>query len=516
LSEPKAFVNGKIILSYKPLRIVGGMFIAEGKVVYAGDPHKSASAARSLGGEVIDLSGKTIIPGFIDSHIHLDGLGAALKSLDLRGTRSIAELRRRLRQYISTYNPGIVYGRGWDQELFSDSRWPRKEDIDDITGDIPALLVRVCGHAALLNSAALDIILADLPESMNRFVQKKNSGPTGIIFEDLVTNSYEKIVGSKLCGEFILEASRELALKGVTSVGFMSVTPDCLRDLLEIERQGLLRTRVHVYMDIKYIDYLISAGIKGGYGSDLVKINGIKLFVDGSLGARTAYLSREYSDEKGCRGELLITPENLAQTISTAFENNLQVAAHAIGDGAIDVVLKAYSSIDGRTERNLRIEHASVIRPDQIEKISSLGIQVSIQPGFVLSDWWALSRLGTDRSSWIYPFRRMLENGIVMGFSSDAPVESPDPRYTLHAAETRRGDNNKEVWKSTWGERIDRIDALDLYTRGSARLLLNNRIGSLSKGSYADFIIVDNDPLELYDIRKMVFREVYLGGFRVA
>ncbi len=515
MSESFAVTSKRIYARFDPLRIVTGITVVNGRIVYSGDRAKARRIARELGGEVIDFDDKIVMPGFIDAHLHMDGIGACMKGVDLHGVSSIRELVDRVREFAYA-NPDlrVIWGIGWDQELFSEGRWPRKEDIDRAVGDIPVVLSRVCGHAALLNSAALEMLLEDLPEGMEKYIIRDEKGePTGIVIEDLTYLVWKKILTLLDYREVLLKASRYLASNGVTTVGFMSADTTAFRVLQELEEEDLLRTRVYVYFEGNGLDLLASAGIRRNTGMELVKSQGVKFFVDGSLGARTAFLSEEYSDDPGNKGKLLLREDELATSIRKAVDAGLQPAVHAIGDGAVDVVLKAIRMSRVRGE-NVRIEHASVLRDDQINLIREMGVKVCVQPRFAVSDWWAPRRLGR-RVRWLYRLKTLVEKGVEVGVSTDAPVEPVNPWLTVCAAV---GDSSGEKGHIRVSETVKLEKALYLYTRGSGKLFGENTLGVLEPGSPADFIVVNKDPFvgsNVLELAREAPLHVFVAGRRV-
>lgn len=499
-----AFVNGKIYLSFKPLKSAEAIVIANEKVIYAGDSERARRIAEELGGKIIDLNGKTALPGFIDSHIHLSSLGQSLKMLNLKGTKSIEELKKKLKEYARKTSTSWILGFGWDQEELG--RYPTKEDLDEVIDDKPVLLYRTCFHAAVLNTRAIE--MANLEEDEDVDLE------TGIIKENALEKVRE-IINKALTVEdykhFIEEGAKFVLSQGVTTVGFVSVNKKSLRALLELDNEGRLPIRVFVYLNPSLLEELKSLGLTKKIGSKRVKIMGIKVLADGSLGARTAWLSKPYEDAPTA-GHPNVSREELEKIVKEAYQLNLQVAIHAIGDKTTDMILEVYEKFRG--ERN-RIEHASVLRKDQIKRMKKLGVVASVQPRFIISDWWAVKRVGKERAKWIYPFKSMLKEGIVIGFGTDSPIEPVNPWETIYAAVTRGKFENTETYHYTKDERLSLEESLHGYTYGSAYIMhAENEIGTLEEGKFGDFIIVDKDPFEVKDkeLRDIKVLEVYVGG----
>jgi len=500
-----AYINGYIYSSFKPIKVVDSIVVSGDKIIYVGNSNKAVSIVKSLDGDIIDLDNKVVLPGFIDSHMHIDGLAFSLNSVDLRGVKSIDEFRRRIRDFYNSHKEySWIVGRGWDQELFKDNRWPNRWDIDDIIPDKPALFIRVCGHAALVNTKALEITgFLDNPPRSKYFDRDRDNNLTGIVFEEAISIFKSKIkYGVEEHIKMIEEALHYIASYGVTTVGYVSASPDILHILNILKnRFGRLPIRIRAYMKPESLDYLVKLGISRGFGDAYLKIMGIKLFVDGSLGARTALLSEPYSDDPDNYGLQVMDLDMLRMFINKSDSNNLQLTIHAIGDKAIDHIIKLYNELGDKVKINRhRIEHASILRKDQIDKLRELGVYISIQPHFVISDSWVIDRLGVDRVSWIYPFNTLYKSKVNLGFSTDSPVEPIDPWKTIYASITRGYYDGIKLAKYTDNEKLDLETSLYLYTMGSAKLLhMDDIAGSIEKGKYADFIVLDKDPFKVSD-----------------
>jgi len=510
--EASFAVLGRIYASFSPLRVVSGILVKEGRVAFAGSSEEAVRLARELGGEVLDFRKYAVVPGFIDSHMHLDGLGMSLMTLDLRGAKSIEEVKRRLRQFRDEgRGEKVIIGRGWDQELFEEKRWPSASDIDEAAGGIPTVLVRVCGHAAVLSSSALEMLLREGVDPL--LLQRDEAGkPTGVVFEEAVGKALSLLSGELNRRDLLKRASLEAARHGVTAVGFMSAKLSDLKILGELREYEELKTRVFAYLEHGELKSFDDSGSRR-FG-EMVAVKGIKLFADGSFGARTALLSEPYADAPETRGVSVMSAEELSHWMRAAAERNLQVAVHAIGDAALDAVLEAFSFSGVRGIMG-RVEHASLARPDQIERMASLGVGAAVQPHFIVSDWWLVRRLGMERARYAYPFKSMLRAGIRLGFSTDSPVEPIDPWLTVEAAVRRGEREGVELHEITKHEKLSIEEALHCYTKGSAAIMGERSLGSLEEGSEADFLVLSRDPLAEEDLSSVEVLETYVGGRRV-
>jgi len=506
-------VNGKIYVSFKPTKIADSLVVINGRVVYTGDEDKARNIVDALDLKLIDLKGKVVLPGFVDSHVHLDELGMYLEMLDLKGVESITDLKERLRSH-NGRNKWIL-GHGWDQENFKEKRFPTRWDLDEVVRDKPVVLTRICVHAAVLNTKAME--LTGLLKSEDPNVIKNEKGEaTGIVMEKALERVREKVKEDLTQEDYIRFLSKAIdfaASQGVTTVGFVSCDRNSLIALYHLNSEKKLKIRIRVYLNPEVLETLRNLGIKRGFGDEFLRINGLKILADGSLGARTAWLSEPYSDSF-TSGNPNISREELRRIAEEADKSGLQLAVHGIGDKTIDMILDIYENIKTFENRH-RIEHASVVRDDQITRISGLGVVLSVQPHFVITDWWVLNRVGEKRAKWVYRFKKMLSSGINLGFGTDCPVEDLNPWKTVYAAVTR-GGKSLPLYEITKEECLDLEEALYCYTKGSAYALFDEEnLGSLEKGKLADFIVLEEDPFKVDDLRKLRVLETYVGGTKV-
>jgi len=358
-----------------------------------------------------------VLPGFVDAHLHLTGLGLNLHGADLRGSSSVSDIMKGLS---STTGP-VAYGSGWDHELLSERRYPTRAELDAAVPDRPAIAVRVCGHLAVANTIAL--ALSKPWTRYPEFVDKE----TGVLLEDAVYYTIERVLSAVDVRPIIASALAKLSESGLAGVSSMTCNPREAEALAYLERLGKLEMRVACYSPPDQAEY--TASVLEGHS--LASFAGIKLFADGSLGARTAFLTSDYEDDRGNRGLLLMDKDLIGKWIGYAQMRGWRAAIHAIGDAALDEVIQAISSRIG--ESHIRVEHASVARNDQISALSSLGVHVVVQPHFRVTDWWIEDRLGR-RVRLAYRLRSMLEAGVRLALSTDSPVEPYDPVETFKAA----------------------------------------------------------------------------------
>ncbi|OYT61429.1 MAG: amidohydrolase [Thermofilum sp. ex4484_15] len=481
LSNCKLFLNGKWVR--------GSIVIDGNSIRYIGPTVKEK-------GTVWDLEGRPVIPGLIDSHVHLIPTALNREVLDLRRVKSIRELKTLIAKECG--KSGWIIGRGWDQENFEEARMPSLKELDEACSSNPVLLIRICGHLALANSLAL-----------RKLGLRKGDG---LLFEEEVTKALESVLkpGEEKLLRLLKELLYEMPKKGITMVHTLSSTPQEFYLLQLIKVKWGLPVRVRVYFDAKYLDYLLNSKLIGGFGDEYLRISGIKVIMDGSLGARTAYLRERYEDAN-TRGKLLLNSSKLAELLERARGLNLQVAVHAIGDGAIREVIKALSLSSARGDE-VRIEHCSLTPPELLDELAKLRPIISVQPHFIISDWWAERRLGR-RCRWLYPFKTMLRAKLKLSGSSDSPVEPWDPWEGMYAAVERGKEEGSSIFKYTSSEKLSISEALTMYTEGGARACREYPdYGSIKIGSKADLTVLEYLPTTPKELKEVEVYATLVGG----
>ena len=446
--------------------------------------------------QIIDLHGQTILPGFHDSHIHLLNYGMLLRTLDLSRSRSIEEIKKLVARPSTNGTPETwILGRGWDDEKLRERRYPTRDDLD-LSNPNPVFLKRICGHVAVANSAALSLAGIDnaTPSpSGGQIVRDSQGKPNGVLKETAI-ELVERVVPESIeeAKEALVLASRNLAKLGLTSLHCIISGLTELNALRELKREEKIPQSIYAIIPAKLIDDLTSLGLSRKTNGADFRVQGVKLFLDGSLGARTAALSQPYHDDPTTTGMLTTSGEELRRIASKARDLDLQLCIHAIGDRAVDLAVQLLGEIFG-TEgcRHLRhrIEHASVVTDRSMKEMQRLGIIASIQPRFVYSDSWARDRLGLRRLAELYPFASMSNAGIMLTAGSDCPVEDPNPFEGIWAAVARPGLGGKE--RLTLGE------ILACYTKNPAYASFSENFGgTLGPGNVASMVVLDRDPYQ--------------------
>ncbi len=503
-----------VVVSYKPLKIVKSILIGNGEVLAIGDASSIRDAGEKLGAE-IHVYNNIILPGFVDAHMHLEELGLVLSSIDLSNTRSLDDVKYCLKKKQTMIGEWVI-ARGFDHNLYPGRELPTREFLDDIVPDKPLLLIHRSGHMGVVNTPGLKTLLNILEdEYIIRYVDLAK----GIIYEDALyalTNYIRDNIDVLEKMSIYGIAHKHLVSNGVTSIGIAGLSYKSFEALKYLINHGLLKTRIYVYIygDKYYTEYLTFNALKLLRNGSKLRLNGIKLFIDGALGTNTAYLTKPYNDKMDTSGKLLLSQDKLYEIVSTMSRYGLQVAIHAIGDAALDLVLETYSSFKHYVkELRHRIEHASLVRDDQLEVIDKVKPVVVVQPHFIITDKWLIEKIGVERVKWSYRFKTLYTK-TYLAFSTDAPVEPVNPWETIYAAITRGVEEGLEHGRLTINEKMDLLDALDAYTRGSAYALYDDKLGCLLPGCYADYIIVDKNPFKipLKELRKIRILETVIGG----
>jgi hypothetical protein len=472
--------------------------------------------------ESIDLKGRTVLPGFNDSHLHTLGYGRFLGVTDLRGCASVEEMLLRLRPALGDPEDpdSWLTGRGWDQEQFhalpqGPSRpFFDRSCLDGLPTRRPLLLERNCGHVGVTNTRGLQILglFREDPFGPTQVDRDEKGEPTGVLREDALEwargQVYRIDFDSALC--FFARAGEAFARRGITSVqsddlGPLGTDLDMLLRLFgALREKDLFPVRLNEQFLLprrEDLETFLEGGYRTGQGDGHFRFGPLKMLLDGSLGARTAALRRDYADDPGNRGLLLYGPEALKERVARAHGAGMQVAIHCIGDRSLQTALEAYEAALAEAPRDARhtIVHCQVGDGELYDRMARLGVAAAVQPPFVASDQSiAPPRLGTDRLAGAYPLKGLLDRGILTTGGSDAPVEDPSPLRGLWAAVTRQREPGDPAEGWLPGERISFPEALDLYTRAGARLSFEEHVkGALIPGFYGDLTVLREDPFQV-------------------
>ncbi len=474
---------------------------------------------------MIDMEGKFITPGFIDTHVHFITGGQNLSSVQLRDAGTKEEFIKRIGAFAKTQAPGTwIIGGDWDHKLWG-GELPQKAWIDSVTQDNPVLINRLDGHMALVNSLALEKLGIDKStEIVNGEIFKNAKGePNGILKEDAYYNQFAKLPAftDTQNEAFALAAMNFVAARGVTSVHDMNGFAD-QQVFARLHRQGKLITRIYANAPLPAWQALKAKVDTAGRGDEWLRWGGLKGFVDGSLGSHTAAFFAGYTDAPEEHGYFVNSREDLYSWISGADKAGLQVMVHAIGDSANNVLLDIYAQVaseNGPRDRRFRIEHAQHLLPADIPRFAALGVLPVMQPYHAIDDGrWAENVIGPKRIKTTYAFRSLLDAGAGLAFGSDWFVAPPVPLLGIYAAVTRStlDGKNPEGWVPE--EKISVEQALKAYTLNGAYASFEEDIkGSLAPGKLADFVVFEQnllaiDPAVIKDVKVLM---TFVGGEKV-
>lgn len=499
------YANGVIWTGAENKSDASMMAINQGNIVFIGDDLPSDISSDII----IDLEGQFVMPGFMDNHVHFMEGGAALASVDLRDAKTPEEFKRRIIEYAGKRpdNRWVLNGN-WDHTQWG-GQLPHKNWIDAETAQTPVYVIRIDGHMALANAAALAAagITKDTPNPVGGSIERDADGePTGILKGNalnLILSVIPSPSDDELMEQFTLAQEHALSL-GLTKVHAVTAYPTETRmlDIFQMAKaRGLMRLRAQVSTPIETWPDMAKEVEQYGRGDGLLKWGGIKGFIDGSLGARTAWLHEPYTDDPSNTGLPLNAPQTLAKWMQAADEAGLELSIHALGDRGIDTVIGQMKEIAGDEirDRRYRIEHFQHPTETAIKDLAETGIIASMQPYHAIDDGrWAEDRIGADRLKTTYAFRSILDAGGILTFGSDWPVAPLSPLQGVYAAVTRRTTDgaNPNGWIPE--QKISVEDALTAYTLTNAYAFNEEDMaGTLETGKRADFVVLSDDPRKI-------------------
>jgi predicted amidohydrolase YtcJ len=501
---------------------------SEGRLLAVGDSEELLG--RYPDARRIEAPGKTVIPGLIDAHGHVMGLGYALMRADLVGARDKAEVIARLKAYEKQLPADAwLLGSGWDQNDWPDKAFPTAADLDVAFPGRPVWLERVDGHAGWANSAALRAaaekagkpLQGDWQPAGGR-IERSNGQPSGVLIDAAMAlvNAAVPAPDAAFREQALAKALETAVRYGLTGVHDMGVSREDLALMTRFADAGRLPLRLSAYADADSaaLADLCAQGIYR-HPSRRLQMRGVKFYMDGALGSRGAALLEDYSDDSGNRGLLLTQPAAFESAARKAKQCGVQVATHAIGDRGNRIVLDTYARLIGDTQgkgRRWRIEHAQVVAPEDIPRFASLGVIASMQPVHATSDMpWVQDRIGAQRIEGGYAWRRFLASGARLALGSDFPVESPDPRLGLYAAVTRQDRTGQPPGGWRPDQRLTAAEALRGFTADAAYAGHDeDELGRLAPGLRADFVILDEDPLAVPagELDELRIRSTWVDG----
>ncbi|MCM2313544.1 MAG: amidohydrolase [Thermoanaerobaculia bacterium] len=476
--------------------------VRKGRIDFVGP--LAEAERRAPGARRLDAAGMTVLPGLVDSHAHVDGLGTVLDTVDLTGTKSVDEVIARIAEYAKTVPAGSwITGRGWDQNDWPVREYPTAALLDAAVPDHPVCVSRVDGHASLANSAAMKLAGIDAttkdPEG-GRILRDASGAPSGV-FIDNAEGLVERVISEP--SREVRKARLRKALENLASHGLTgaheagSRGPDELIALYrELIDEGAMPTRVYYMLpaDDALLDTWIASGPLVDFGYKLT-VRSVKIYADGALGSRGAAMLEPYSDEPSRKGLLVTQPEQVETIAKRAADAGFQVATHAIGDRGVRIALDAYAKAGAKAEDRFRIEHFQVAALDDIDRLAKMGVIAAMQPTHATSDMpWAEERVGPERIKGAYAWRKVLDAGGRLALGSDFPVEHVNPFYGIHSAVTRQDHDGHPPGGWTPSEKLSLAEAVRGFTLDPAFAAFEDETrGTIEAGKWADFTIVDGD-----------------------
>jgi predicted amidohydrolase YtcJ len=528
-TQPKAdliVVNGNVYTVDDARPRASAFAVRAGKIVFVGSDREARFLAGSAT-RVIDAGGRTVIPGMVDAHAHLLGLGTSLLNVKLAGSKTYDEVIAKVVERAKTAKPGEwILGRGWDQNLWPDKKFPTHEALTRAVPNNPVVLTRIDGHALLANAMALkaaSVTAATRDPSGGRIERNADGSPTGV-FVDNAQDLIGRVVPDLTRGQTrsaILAAIAETnkwGLIGIHDAGASRETIDIYESLAREGRYNL-RNYVLISGDTANVRHYLNVGPRSALYDGHLWVRAIKLYSDGALGSRGAALLAPYSDDPGNTGLLVTAPAQIQAIATRALRRGFQVGVHAIGDRGNRVVLDAYDAALKAVpvaDHRFRIEHAQVIALDDIPRFAKMGVIPSMQPSHQTSDMrWAEDRVGPQRIKGAYAWRSLLNTGVVIPSGSDFPVEEVNPLISFHSAVSRQDASNWPPGGWYPEQVMTRDEALKAMTIWPAYAAFQERLmGSISPGKYADFVILDRDIMTVPATEILSTRVVstWIGG----
>lgn len=529
--------NGSVYTGTLPL--AEAFVVEDGKFLYAGNSAE-AKAMQKEGDVEVDLQGRFVCGGFIDSHMHLLGYGEMLSEAYLaRRTESLEDMLQFLREFKEEHpvKPGgWLVGRGWNQDYFTDEkRMPDRYDLDKVSEEIPICAVRACGHCLVVNSLGLKMagVTAETVQPEGGRIGIQDGAPDGRFYDNAMELVYDIIPtpDKEAIKDMIREGCRALNAYGITSCHsddysiFNQVSWQEVNDAFrELEEVGELTVRVYEqsrFDSLADLKEFVEKGYRTGKGTDLFRTGPLKLMADGSLGSRTAYLSRPYADDGSTCGIPIFNQETMDALIGYAHAHGMQAAVHAIGDAGLDLVLHAYEKVlaeNPREDHRHGIVHCQITRPDQLKKIRELNLHVYAQSIFLDYDIHMVEkRVGAEMASSSYSWKTLMKEGVSVSNGSDCPVELPDALAGMQCAVTRTTLRD-HIGPYLPEEGFTVQEALDSYTlNGAEASFEEEKKGRIQAGMMADFVILDQNPFETEEdkIKDIPVYATYLGGRKV-
>ena len=513
--------NATIYTVDSTFSVTDAIAVKDGKIIETGKTGDLQNKFEAI--EKIDANGKFIYPGFIDAHAHFVGYGLGLQTVDLVGTESWEDILHRLDDFAKNKNKGQwLIGRGWDQNDWPVKDFPTNEKLNELYPDRPVFLRRVDGHAAIVNQKALDIAGVKAGDKLTGGeVEVKNGKLTGILIDNAIGLVASKIPepDAAQMKEALLDAQKNCFAVGLTTVDDCGLDYKTVLFIDSIHKKGDLKMRIYAMLSDgrENYDFIFQHGkIK----TDRLNVRSFKVYADGALGSRGACLLQPYSDKPGWSGFLLSSQQHFDSVANLLSQKDFQMCTHAIGDSGNRTMLMIYARyLKGKNDSRWRIEHAQVINENDFKLFGENNIIPSVQPTHATSDmYWAADRLGKERVKGAYAYKQLLEQNGWIPLGTDFPVEDISPFKTFYAAVVRR---DAKGWPADGYQKenaLTREEAMRGMTIWAAKANFEeNEKGSLEKGKFADFVILDQDMMKAgeKDLLNTKVLKTFLSGEKV-
>lgn len=507
------FYNGIIHTMDKAIPRAEAVAVKDGIIIRVGS-NEDVLKLRTESTAMYDMDGKTMLPGFCDSHMHLLSYGYSLEKVNLYSAKSMDDLIKLGQDFLKEH-PGLTWlqGRGWNTDDWEDKRYPNRYDLDKITTEIPMFYTRSCAHIISVNSKALEVmgVTRDTPQVPGGSIEKDINGePLGIFAEaarDLIYNALPKLTVSDI-KRLIVKGAKEVLSCGITTVhtdDFEAIAAGEYQKVLDayhqLEQEGNLPVRIYeqcLLASVPLLKKFLNEGHHTNEGSPMFRIGTLKLLVDGSLGGKTAFLRKPYKNDPSTKGIATFTQEELDKLVSMAQASGLMISPHNIGDGAMEMDLNAIENAQiqyPRADMRHALIHCQITDLDLLKRCRDLNVVMHVQPAFIDSDMHIVKDyVGEELEKSSYAWKTMMDMGLPVAFGSDAPVISFNVIEGIYCAVTRK--DLKGFPESGWlpDQKMSVYDAVYAYTMGGAYASYDEgKKGSIRNGKYADFTVLDKD-----------------------
>jgi len=512
--------NAKVYTVNDKFDTVEAFAVKDGKILALGSSHDIQEGYTAK--EEINAGGKSVYPGFIDAHAHFFGYGQSLQTADLRETSSWDEVLQRLTDFAKTHPDGWLIGNGWDQNDWANKAFPTNEKLTQLFPDRPVFLNRIDGHAAIVNQKAFDeAAIKGEQKLIGGDMLTANGKLTGVLIDNAVGLVESKIPSpnAKLAEKILTDAQTNCFAAGLTTIDDCGLGFEAVDFIEKLQKENKLKMRLYVMLSdapANY-DYLFK---RGAIKTDRLNVRSFKVYADGALGSRGACLLHPYSDMPGKTGFLLSDQKHFEEVAEKIAAHDFQMCTHAIGDSANRVMLNIYNKVlKGKNDKRWRIEHAQVVNSNDFDLFGKTSIIPSVQPTHATSDmYWAGQRLGAGRVKGAYAYQQLLKQNGWIPLGTDFPVENINPLLTFYAATVREDAKGFPKGGFQMENALIPEEAIRGMTIWAAKANFEeNEKGSLEKGKFADFVILDNDILKStpQNILKTKVLKTYLNGEKV-